>query len=302
MKYYDILGIQKNATPEEIKRAYRKLAMQYHPDHNPGNKHAEDKFKEMSEAYAVLSDPEKKRQYDALGDVRFNQQQNPGFQEDIFKNMDFETLFKDMGFSDLGGFSQGRSSRSQRSYKKAGFHANADDLSRYDLEYDLEIGFMEAYSGSERQVNFSVGSGEKISSRIKIPPGIQTGKKLRVKSHGQTAPNGTKGDLYLKVKVMPHPHFVRQDNDIEVESKVPFSLLCLGGTLEVMTPQGIKQIKIRPGMQNGIRVRLKGLGFPFVHSSERGDLYVILNVIVPLESELTETLREALERLKQEGC
>jgi DnaJ-class molecular chaperone len=311
MKYYDILGVNKNASSDEIKKAYRKMAMQYHPDRNPGNKSAEEKFKDMSEAYAVLSDPEKKRQYDMLGDARFTQQQGAGFQEDIFKNMDFDSIFREMGFSGFGGFTNGgrfggfgggRGNQQQKGgARRGGFRPEPEDYSRFDIEHDLEIGFMDAYNGSERFVSFSLSNGENVSTRIKVPAGIETGKKLRVRGHGRSAPNGQKGDLYLNVKVMPHPDFLRKENDIDVETKAPFSLLCLGGSLDINTPQGIKQIKIRPGMQNGIKVRLKALGFPVMGSSERGDLYAIIAVKVPAQDEITEENREVFEKLQKAG-
>lgn len=297
MKYYDLLGLKKGASLDEIKKAYRKLAMQYHPDRNPGDKQAEEKFKELAEAYAVLSDPEKKRQYDALGDSRFSQQQGSHFQEDIFKNFDFENLFREMGFG--GGFA-GFGSHMGGGGRHARQHA-AMDYSHYDLEHTIEIGFMEAYNGSERQVTISLSNGEKIDTRIKIPAGIESGKKLRVRGHGKKAPDGHKGDLYLIVKVMPHPDFTRLDQDIEVQMKVPYSLMCLGGTLEVPTPQGNKQIKIRPHMQSGVKVRLKGLGFPVIKSQDRGDLYAKLSAKVPTEDEMTDKLQAVLEELRKNG-
>ena len=302
MKYYDQLGVNKSSSTDEIKKAYRKLAMQYHPDRNPGDKSAEDKFKEISEAYAVLSDPEKKRQYDTLGDSRFSQQQGANFHEDVFNNIDFDSIFREMGFSNFGGF-RGFGGQGGRGRKSGPFRQQQpEDMSRYDVEQNVEIGFMEAYTGSERQINLNLSNGEKVDTRIKIPPGIETGKKLRIKSHGQKSPSGQKGDLYLKVKVTSHPQFIRKENDIEVEMKVPYSLMVLGGSLEVPTPQGPKTIKIRPGMQNGIQVRLKELGFPVLNkTSTRGDLYVILNVKVPTNEEITTEITEVVQKLQTIG-
>lgn len=292
MKYYQLLGVSKNASLEEIKKSYRKLALQYHPDKNPGNKAAEDKFKEISEAYAVLSDPEKRQQYDMLGDQQFTQKQGSHFHEDIFKNFDFDSVFREMGFGGFGGFS-----RSKKGNRREPHYDERD----YDLEHNIEIGFMEAYNGSERQLNLTLSNGAKIQTRIKIPAGIDTGKKLRLKGNGLTMPNGEKGDLYLNVKVTPSPDFSRKENDVEVNVFTPFSLLCLGGTLTVPTPQGNKQVKIRAGLQSGIKIRLKGLGFPIMNSPNRGDLYAILNVKIPEETELTESLKELIEKLKVAG-
>lgn len=297
MKYYELLGVTKSATAEEIKKSYRKLALQYHPDKNPGNKAAEEKFKDISEAYAVLSDPEKKRQYDMLGDRRFSQQQGSHFQEDMFNSVDFETLFREMGFSGFGGFGK---SRNKKSGPFRGREAPPDN--RYDVEQPLEIGFMEAYAGSERHVSLTLPGGEEIDTRIKIPAGIESGKKLRVKEHGRTAPNGKRGDLYLDVKVMPHPEFVRSINDIEMTKRVPFTLLVLGGNLELNTPQGPKVVKIRPGMQSGIKVRLRDLGFPILNNpGTRGDLYVALQVDVPSGDDLPPNVKELIQKLRESG-
>ncbi|MES2613805.1 MAG: J domain-containing protein [Bdellovibrionota bacterium] len=299
MKYYDLLGVNKNASTDEIKKSYRKLAMQYHPDRNQGNKAAEEKFKEISEAYAVLSDNEKRRQYDMLGDSRFSQQQGANFHEDVFNNIDFDSIFREMGFSSFSGFGrQGGRGRKAGPFRQQ----EPEDYSKYDIEQNIDIGFMEAYNGSERQINFSLSNGEKIDTRIKIPAGIEGGKKLRIKGHGQTAPNGRKGDLYLKVRVMAHPTFIRKESDVEVEMKVPYSLMVLGGSLEVPTPQGNKNIKIRAGMQNGIKMRLKDLGFPELNNtSQRGDLYVVLTVKVPTSEELTPEAQEIIQNLQATG-
>lgn len=297
MKYYQLLGVSKNASLEEIKKSYRKLALQYHPDKNPGNKAAEDKFKEISEAYAILSDTEKRQQYDMLGDQQFSQKQGSHFHEDIFKNFDFDSIFREMGFGGFGGFSRNSEKTKQKGTRREARYNEED----YDLEHNIEIGFIEAYNGSERQLNLTLSNGSKIQTRIKIPAGIDTGKKLRLRGHGLSMPNGNKGDLYLNVKVTSSPDFLRKENDVEVSVFAPFSLLCLGGSLTVSTPQGNKQVKIRPGLQSGIKIRLKGLGFPIMNTSDRGDLYAILNVKIPEETQISEGLKELIEKLKDAG-
>jgi curved DNA-binding protein len=161
---------------------------------------------------------------------------------------------------------------------------------------------MDAYRGAERQVSLNLSNKDKVDARIKIPPGIETGKKMRLKGQGAKTPFGTRGDLYLRVKVMNHPDYVRKGNDIEVEVPVPYTLLCLGGSLDVPTPEGVKQIKLKPGMQNGIKVRLKGLGFPLMSTpGSRGDLFAVLNVKIPDAETIDETTRNLLEKLQAAG-
>jgi curved DNA-binding protein len=302
MKYYELLGIARNASGDDIKKAFRKLAMQYHPDRNPGNKKSEDKFKEISEAYAILSDPDKRRQYDQFGDARFSQQPT---NDDYFRNYDFSSMFRDMG---LGGldfdslFGGGRAGRAKRGtpFSAPNFQDFGEDDSSYDVEHEITVGFMDVYNGSERQVNLSLTTGEKINARIKIPAGVEEGQKLRLKGQGATSPSGRRGDVYLKIKVIPHPTFTRSGADIESDLDVPFSVLSLGGSIDIPTPQGFKKTKIRAGMRSGIKMRLKGLGFK-KSQGDSGDLYVRLNAKVPEEHDLTENIRNALETLQSFG-
>jgi len=306
MRYYDLLGVSKNADMEEIKKAYRKLALQYHPDRNPGNKTAEDKFKEISEAYAVLSDHQKRKQYDAMGDSHF--QQHGNIREDAFKGADFSSIFKEMGFGNFdfeglfgggGGQRNKRVNRNKSGYSKAWGAEEKENFDNFDVEHEVIIGFIEAYNGSERQINLKLSTGEKVNARIKIPSGIEHGQKLRLKNQGAMRPDGVRSDVYLVVHISPHPDFVRVGQDIEVNTEVQYSTLCLGGPLEVMTPLGMKKIKCPPSMQSGVKLRLKGLGFQCQGSQDRGDLYAILMVKIPIDTALTKQQKKVLESLKE---
>lgn len=295
MKYYKLLNVDSNASQGEIKKSYRKLALQYHPDRNPGDKTAEEKFKQISEAYAILSDETKRKQYDVLGDKRFHQAQNSDFYEETMNSINLDDILREM---DLSGFGFGGGTRQKT--KKSGFaYEPPEDLSAYDTEHDLQIGFMEAYLGSERHISLAYPDGSEVRTKIKIPAGIESGKKLRLKGYGRQSPKGQKGDLYLNISVSAHPEFERIGNNIETLVKVPFTTLCLGGKLEVPTPQGKKQIKIQPGMHDNVKVRLKNYGFPILNSSERGDLYARLNVYIPTEDKLTFEVKEVLSKLKE---
>lgn len=295
MKYYKILNVTKEATQDEIKKSYRKLALEFHPDRNPGDKSAEEKFKEISEAYAVLSDQKKRQQYDVLGDKRFQQAQSSNFHEDIIKDIDFDEILRGMDFSGFG-FGGG----AKRTHKKSGYaYEPPEDMSRYDTEHDIEIGFIEAYLGSERHIDLTYPGGTSVKTKIKIPAGIESGKKLRLRGYGRKSPKGAKGDLYLNVTVSTHPEFKRIGDDIETHVMVPFSTMCLGGKIEVPTPQGKKTVKINPGMQENVKVRLKGLGFPVINSTQKGDLYALLNVKIPKENQLNSEIRDALGILQK---
>ncbi len=312
MKYYEILGVGKTASTEEIKKAFRKLAMQHHPDRNPGNKAAEEKFKEVSEAYAILSDPEKRQQYDRVGDMRFSQQRG---NDDYFRNFDFGTIFQEMGFGggfDFeqffgggggggGGFSGGRSGRSRRgtSYQTPHFEDFENERS-FDAEHEINVGFMDIYNGSERQINLQLSTGEKINARIKIPAGIEDGQKLRLKGQGATRSDGVRGDLYLKIKMLPHPNFSRHDFDVESDFEIPFSILALGGSIEIPTPQGHKKTRIQVGMRCGTKMRLRGLGFK-KSNGDNGDMYVRLLAKVPEQHDISDEIKETLEKLQKLG-
>lgn len=298
--YYKILGVDKKAGNDDIKKAYRKLALKYHPDKNPGNKEAEEKFKKISEAYAVLSDPEKRKQYDNFGSDSFSRQYS---QEDIFRDFDIDKILRDLGFGGVGG--RGRT----YTYHKGG--DSFSDLfggAQYktmprkgsDIEYNLPITLEESVIGTEKKI--SLKKEEKIDEiNIKIPAGINTGKKLRLAGKGLPGHHGgMPGDLYLNISIMPHPIFARDGNDIYIEKSISYSQAVLGTTIEVPTLEGVtKRLKIPAGTQNNTKIRMKGYGVPNLKGLGKGDQYVKIMVNIPRK--LSEYQTELVKKLAEQG-
>lgn len=310
--YYEALGLSKTASTEEIKKAYRKLAFKYHPDKNQGNKAAEEKFKEISEAYAVLSDPEKRQQYDTFGSAGFHQRFS---QEDIFRNFDLDSILRQFGFG--GGLGGGF--RGAGSFRTAGGGSPFENLFQgggmggsgcrggscapqpvagADLNYTLNITLEDVLNGAEKTVTFRQPNGEQQSISVKVPKGIEHGKRLRLSGRGSSSPNGgPPGDMYLKINLTPHSRFQREEDDLVVEHKISFSQACLGAGIEVESLEGKKfNVKVPPGVQQDARLRIKGHGLPAgPMGGERGDLLVKLAVTVPKvlspeQEELIQTL------------
>ena len=291
-EYYKTLGVDKKATPDEIKKAFRKLAVKYHPDRNPGDKAAEDKFKEINEAYAVLSDPKKKEEYDTYGSSGFHKQYT---QEDIFRNFDFGGTFRDMGmgggediFSRLfgGGFGGGRRGG------RGGFRPGPQRGS--DLEMETDVSFRDAVQGAEKVIAFR-RNGIREELKVKIPVGVDNGSKIRITGKGSPGEGGgPAGDLFLIIRTLPDPVFTRDGGDLFVERSIPFSAACLGVSLEVPTLEGDKRIKVPAGIQPGTKIRLKGCGVKTLSSNTKGDLYVKIGVHVP------ETLNPEQKKLVEE--
>lgn len=293
--YYETLGVAKTADEAEIKKAYRKLAMQYHPDRNQGDKAAEEKFKKINEAYAVLSDKDKKRQYDTFGDSRFHQQYSS---EDIFRGTDFSSIFEEMGmggqssfFSSFFGGAGGRGGRGGPGFS----HGPAKGQ---DVEYPVTIGFMDAYNGVEKPISFRLNDGTEHSLTVKIPKGVKSGSKLRVSGRGAPSRQGGQpGDLFLVISILDHPDFKRVDDNVEVTLNLKISEAFLGTSKSVNTPVGEKKIKIPAGVRAGTKVRLKGLGFS--SGGHTGDLYAVIDLEV--QKDLTSKQKSAIEALQEAG-
>jgi len=290
--YYEVLGVKKGASAEELKKAYRKLAVKYHPDKNPGDKQAEERFKEINEAYAVLSDPKKKEQFDQFGSNNFHQRFS---QEDIFRGFNVDDMFKDQGFGTDDIFSRIFGDAMRRQRGGAGRAAAKGE----DFAMEIQVTFRDAYDGAEKRVAFMrEGAREELS--VKIPAGIESGGKLRVAGRGAAGRmGGPAGDLFLTVLVGADPLFQREGADIVHSHEVRFSQAVLGGSIEVPTMEGTKRIKIPAGIQPGTKVRLKGLGFPLVGKPGRGDMYVRIAVQVP--KHLDASQRELVEQLAAAG-
>ena len=307
--YYKILGVDRNATEEQLKKAYRKLAMKYHPDRNKGDKRAEERFKEVNEAYAVLSDKEKRRQYDMFGAEGFQQRFS---REDIFRNFDFGQVFKDFGFGSedlfsriFGGLGGGR----QRVFSRGGDgfsfggpsgRTGQQPQKGVDLVLDLQVSFKEAVLGGTRTVSFGRGGREERIS-VNIPPGISSGKKLRVPGKGQEGPwGGPAGDLLIRIQVAPDPLFTRKGSDLEISREISLTEAVLGTQIEVPTLDDKKlSLKVRPGTQSHTQMRLRGHGVPLPGSGGRGDLYVKL--IVRLPKSLTPDQEALFRQLASQG-
>lgn len=301
--YYGILGVEKNATPEDIKKAYRQLAKAYHPDKNPGSKVAETRFKEVSEAYEVLSDPQKKQHYDNLGKDWQRYQQTGSNPKEYYSNthqqapdFDFSDIFGNDGGS--GGFSDffrnifgsGGNGNTGGSKNKRNSKGGQD----YDTE--VEISLEEAYKGTARILNVM---NEKL--RIQFKAGIPNDQVLRLKGKGGQGVNGQPtGDLYVKVKILPHNLFKREGNDLHCELPVELYTVVLGGKVFINTFDGGTNFILPAGTENGKVFRLKGKGMPdYAQPNKTGDLYVKINVQIPKNLSTQEIeLFEKLSKLR----
>ncbi len=307
--YYKILGVNRNATEDEIKRAYRKLALKYHPDRNPNDKQAEEKFKEINEAYQVLSDPEKRTRYDQLGEsyARWQQRGAPGgFNWDEWVTMpgggnvrvevgDFGDLFG----GGLGDFSEffrrifgGMPGYGGADFRRAAAGGRAAQPPAYESE--VSISLREAFQGTTRRIDVD---GRRLE--VKIPPGARTGTRVRV-ADAVVTPDGHKSDLYLKIQVEDDPNFERRGNDLYTEVEVDLYKAVLGGEVTMRTLTGSVILNIPAGTQPGQTFRLAGQGMPLVKDPKsRGNLFVRVKVRIPRN--LTPEQRQLFQKLASLG-
>lgn len=312
--YYEILGVNKSASKDEIKKAYRKLAMKYHPDKNRGNKEAEEKFKEISEAYAVLSNEKKKKQYDMFGAEGFSKRFS---QEDIFRGFDAGSIFEEFGiggsffgddiFSNL--FGSGRRSKRGTTFtydfqgpfgNKSNFSQSRGSRGGHKAETELHISLEESVFGAKKGISFNVG-GRIENLTVTIPRGIEEGKKLRLKGKGSVDPlTGQRSDLYCKIIIDPHPIFKCKGNDLFVEKEVKLTEMVLGGKIRITTIEKKRiDLKIPPHTKNNSILRIKGKGIPGIKGKPDGNLLVQINAKLP--EQLDETQKRLFEELSKSG-
>jgi curved DNA-binding protein len=333
--YYATLGVAKTATEKEIKQAFRKLARKHHPDVNPGDKSAEAKFKELNEAYEVLGDPEKRRKYDELGanwrmyeqagagpqpgggqaggwNVNFGQgfpgaggPAGGGFRtmtedemREMFGDSDpfsdfFHTFFGGAGAASGGSEDAGRRGRSGR--------ARGGRAGR-DVEQEIELPLEDAFQGTTRRLSIK-HDGHARTVDVRIPAGVGDGSRVRISGEGETGSGGAKaGDLYLRIRLAPHPKFERKSTDLYTRVSIPLTTAVLGGEADVQTIGGKSlRLKIPPMTQNAQVFRLKGHGMPTVnHPEQTGDLYATVDVQLPRELTAEQRMHyEALQKLEK---
>ncbi len=297
--YYKILGIPRTATQEDVKQAYRKLALKYHPDRNKGDKHAEERFKEINEANQVLGDPEKRKKYDQFGEDWKHYQESGarpgGFDWSKYaggttetrhmSQEEFDQVFGDEGIGDIFDLLFGRRSGQERGRRSAATKGA-------DLETETTLSLEEAYTGSARLVRI-----DRQTIRIAIKPGIEDGRVLRIPGKGSSGRGGgPHGDLYLTVRIMPHPDFHRNGNDLDVDLPVDLYTAVLGGKTRVKTLKGDVYMDVPKGTQSGAVLRLRGLGMPlYGRRNEFGNLFV--RIVIRIPDHLTDEELDLFKKL-----
>jgi curved DNA-binding protein len=294
--YYKILGVSRDADQKAIRQAYRKLARQYHPDVNPNDKAAEEKFKEINEANEVLSDPEKRKKYDEMQDYYQRYGHWPGTEQAAgaggFRGGNYQ--YQTMSEEDLEDLFGGQSPFSDffETYFHSGFAPGAEGRTRSrrrqratpgeDVESPVEVTLAEAYQGATRTFELTEPDGTTRRLEVKIPAGVDEGSRIRIAGQGLPGTAG-RGDLYLRVHMIPDPRFTREGTTLHTKVDVPLATAVLGGEVQVVTPDGRRLLlRIPAGTANGRSFRLRGQGMPQLgQPSNRGDLYAEVSVVLP---------------------
>ena len=307
--YYDILGINKRASSQELKSAYRKLAKKYHPDTNPNDKKAEQLFKEVTEAYNVLSDDEKRKLYDQFGHAAFDGSMGNSSEDfsDSFNGHFWRgessgktktEYYSAQGMDDLFGdifesFFNKNYEKNPFDFEKDEFH-NENDL--YNIIYDLTVSFQEAALGCEKYLQFGDDSSYKLA--VKIPAGINEGQSVRLKGKGKVGRNGKAGDLLIRVHIREDYKYSRKGQDVYITESIPYTTAILGGEVQFDTLYGPVTCKVLPGSQSGSKIRLKNKGIVSMKNKKSyGDEYVTLQIKVP--KNISEKEKELLIKLKE---
>jgi len=297
--YYATLGVPRNASEKEIKAAYRKLARQHHPDANPGDKGAEEKFKEVTEAYEVLKDPEKRKRYDMLGS---NWKAGSDFRPppdmggftfdfgglgDLGRGGGFSDFFDMLFGAPFGGAAGAR-----------GPFGGARAARGYDQEAEVELSVEDLARGATRTLTISAPGAKPKTLEVKIPAGVRPGSRVRVPGEGAVSPaGGPRGDLFLRVKVKPHARYVVEADNVVSEAQISPALAALGGEASVETLDGPVRITVPAGSQSGRLLRLRGKGLPRLKQEGRGDQLIRLKIVVP--TVLSPEERELYEKLAE---
>lgn len=298
---YAVIGVARDASADDIKKAYRKLAQKYHPDQNADDPAAEEKFKEVSAAYAVLSDEKRRKDYEEFGDIALDpnfdadKARQAGAQFGGFGGGESFSRGGGGGFQDAGGFGSlfedlfgGGGPRQPRQRRGA------------DLEAEIELDFMDAIKGSEQSLTLNrPDSGQSETLKVRIPPGVKEGGRIRLAGKGSPGLNGgPRGDLFAKVRIRPHPVFERDGNHIRLEAPITVAEAVNGASIEIPTLDGRVQLRIPAGTDGGSKLRLRGKGVPGRGGQNAGDLFVTVRIRVP--KELEDEKREQLDSLLEQ--
>lgn len=300
---YEILGVSRTASADEIKRAYRRLAKAHHPDRNPNDRTAETKFKELQAAYEVLGDPERRAQYDRFGAggprpdfqnwSHTNGARAGGVEVDFSDFGDLSSIFEQ--FFNRSGAGVGGSTRARTRRATA---APDVRMPGADLEHAVEISFDEALRGTRRAIVLSGGAGEQERIEFRVPAGVAAGQRIRLRGKGHPGVAG-RGDLIVTIRVHPHRHYRRDGLDLLLDVPLSYAEAALGAKVDIPTPEGPTRITIPPGTASGTKLRLRGKGVHDERRDETGDLYAVVKIEAPRE--LSARARELLVELDREA-